>query len=477
MRPCFVLLVVVWAFSAQPIAAQTVTPPTESGYAGVPAPAFGLGARPGTITHFVDNTHIMATDTNNPSGTAARPRRTVPRTLPAGAVVEVRGGPYSPGSLTLTAQGTADRPVYVFGVGKPLFQGNGAGDRLVLAGSFMVVDGFTFDGVKQELYGTSMALRNSIVRNTNTVAVVVMNRGGVLYNNEIHHNGDATATIERDTHGVLVLPGTKDTWILANHVHHNGGDGVQVGNSSGVEPLAEYVYIAGNVLHEDRENGVDIKAARHVFVSTNRIAGYYERSSSAGEAIVVHNNPSYVWILNNWVGASHQGIVCTGAYVYTVMGNVIANVRGGSLSPSNLYSSSGILTYSSNVTFHLNNTISGSDAGISIGGSTRTEVLNNIVTGLTQPTVPIRFSSSTTKAASNVLNNYTGADPGFVDPAKGDFRLKSTAAAPVDGGYTFGLSEAFKNLYSLPLRVDLYGGQRLVGAKIDIGAAEYQTPR
>ena len=475
MRPWIVLLMLVWAPPRTSIA-QTVTPPAQSTYAGVPAPAFGLAPRPQAATHFVDNTHVLATDTNNPSGTAAKPRRTVPKTLPAGAVVEVRGGPYTTGSLTWTSQGTLERPVYVIGIGNPLFQGNGAGDRLVMAGSYMAIDGFAFDGVKHEMVGTWMAIRNSIIRNTNTVGVVVMGDNSVLQNNEIHNNGDPYATIERDTHGVLVLPGADNTWILANHIHHNGGDGVQVGNAAGTEPQAQFVYIAGNFLHEDRENGVDIKAARHVVVSANRIAGYYERSSSAGEAIVVHNNPSYVWILNNAVGASHQGIVCTGAYVYVVMGNVVANVRGGSLSPSNLYSSSGILTYGSNVTFHLNNTIYGSDAGISIGGTATTQVINNIVTGLTQPTVPIRFGSSTTKNASAVLNNYTGSNPGFVDPAKGDFRLK-TSTSLVDGGYAHQFLEAFKYVYNLPLTVDVYGGLRQVGAKLDVGAAEYQIPR
>lgn len=475
MRPWTVLLVFVWAFTARIGTAQTVTPPAPSNYAGIPAPPFGLGARPVATTHYVDNTHLLATDTNNPSGTAARPRRTIPRTLPAGAVVEVRGGPYATGSLTLTSQGTLERPVYVIGIDRPLFQGNGAGDRLVMAGSFMVVDGITFNGVKQELVGSSMTLRNSIVRNTNTVAVVVMGKGSILQNNEIHNNGDPLATVERDTHGVIVMPGAENTWILGNDIHHNGGDAIQVGNAAGTEPLAQYVYIGGNFLHEDRENGIDIKASRHVVVSANRIAGYYERSSSAGEAIVVHNNPSYVWILNNAVGASHQGIVCTGAYIYVVMGNIIANVRGGSLSPSNLYSSSGILTYSSNLTFHLNNTIANSDAGISIGGTSRTDVVNNIVTGLTQPNPPIRFSSSTTRGASTVLNNYSGADPGFVDPSKGDFRLRAPVPL-VDGGYEHQLIEAFRYVYNLALTVDVYGSLRQVG-RIDVGAAEYQVPR
>ena len=471
MRTSIVLLLLVAAAVSGRVRvdAQTAIP----SYPMIPAPPFGLNPRPATPNHFVNNTHIMATDTNNPKGTATKPRRTVPSVLPAGAVVEVRGGPYSTGNLTWTSQGTLQSPVFVFGVGKPLFQGDGAGNRLVMAGTYMAVDGFTFDGVKHDMVGTSMAIRNSIIRNTNTTAVVVMSNGTVLHNNEIHNNGDPTLDTERDTHGVLIVPGARQSWILGNNIHHNGGDAIQVGSQSTTGALAEYVYIAGNYLHEDRENGVDIKAARHVVVSTNNIAGYYARTSSSGEAVVVHNDPSYVWILNNAIAYSHQGVVCTGADVYVVAGNVISNVRGGPLDPSNVYSTSGILTYSCKNTYHVNNTIYQSDAGISIGGATPTEVVNNIVTGLTQPTTPIRFSSNNNRLNSRVTNNYTGSNPGFVDPSRGDFRLKS-ATAVVNGGVTSAIFDGFRQIYGVPYAKDVYSAQRTIGAAIDIGASEYQ---
>jgi parallel beta-helix repeat protein len=478
MKISMVLLLLAGATITARTSAEAQTAPAlnESGYLGVPAPGFGLNTRPLTPTHFVNNTHITATDSGNPTGTAVRPRRTVPTVLPAGAVVEVRGGPYTTGNLTWTSQGTLERPVFVIGVGNPLFQGDGIGHRIVMAGSFMIVDGLTFNGVKFDIVGQAMSLRNSVIRNTNTPAVVVLGNRTVLHNNEIHNNGDPNATTERDTHGVLVVPGAQYTWILGNNIHHNGGDAIQVGSVATTEPVAQYVYIAANYLHEDRENGVDIKMSRHVVVASNRIMGYYPRSSSSGEAIVVHNNPSFVWILNNAVGYASQGIVCTGADVYVVAGNLIANVRGNGLNPNNLYSTSGILTYSSTRTFHVNNTISASDAGISLGGSSPTEVVNNIVTGLTQATVPIRFSSSTTRAASTVSNNYTGANPGFVDPERGDFRVLGSAPI-VDAGMNHFIFAAYRQIYGVSLGSDLYGGQRQIGGAVDIGAAEFQPPR
>src|SRR6185503_909125 len=89
--------------------------------AGIPAPEFGVRERPGGVTHWVDNTNRQATDERNPYGSPSRPRLTVPASLAAGSVVEVRGGPYTmdtPGAQdTWVLAGEPARPVFVRGVG------------------------------------------------------------------------------------------------------------------------------------------------------------------------------------------------------------------------------------------------------------------------------------------------------------------------------------------------------------------------
>jgi Right handed beta helix region len=452
------------------IPSEAATAPT-----GILPPAFGLSETAGAPTHVVDNRHPGATDTNNPKGTPTRPRRTVPTTLPAGAVVQVQGGPYATGLLTWTSMGTQAAPVFVVGIGNPVFVGNGTGDRLRTAGSFMIVDGLTFDGVKHEVIGTAIAIRDCEVRNTDTMGVVVVGNGIVLHKNRIHHNGDANGSTERDTHGVYVMQGTRFTWVLENQIHHNGGDGVQVGQESSDKPWAQYVFIGGNTVHEDRENGVDIKQARDVVVSQNVIYGYVARSSSAGESIVVHNRPERVWILNNVVAAAHQGIVCTGAEGYFVVGNVIVGIRHNPKAPydpASLWGASGILTYGTNVSVHVNNTIWASDAGIGVPTGGRTEVVNNIAGGLTQPTGGIRVASAVQRQGSVVTNNYTGGTPGFLNISAADFRL-APGAAVVDAGASHWVYDAFESVFGIPLDRDLYGSQRITGARLDIGAAEY----
>ena len=81
-------------------------------------PAPGPRARPGSTD--VEVTHAAATDAGNPYGTPARPRRTIPTVLPAGAVVELHGTYDTPHTspATIVAQGTREAPVFIRGVSK-----------------------------------------------------------------------------------------------------------------------------------------------------------------------------------------------------------------------------------------------------------------------------------------------------------------------------------------------------------------------
>lgn len=440
---------------------------------GIPAPLFGLDQMAGTPTHYVNNAHAAATDTNNPNGTPTRPRLTVPTTLPAGAVVQVSGGPYLLNNLTWTSQGTRTRPAIIIGVGRPLFQGDGAASWIRMWGSFLIVDGIVVDGGRVEAAGTATVLRNSEVRNMNSTAVAISGSGSVIYNNHIHHNGDSENPVERDTHGVNVMPATYATYVIDNDIHHNGGDGIQVGSQNAAEPWARYVFIGGNRIYEDRENGIDIKKSRDVVVSQNSISGYQITSSSAGEAIVTHDTPQRIWILNNSVGYSEQGIVSSGAAGYIVAGNAIVNIRHRPslpYDPHSVWGAAGILTYSTTDSIHVNNTIWGSDAGISFANGTSTIMANNIVGARTEATGDLLFGSEAARNASVVANNYSG-NPGFVDPNAWDFRL--LPGAVVEGsGASHTVSQTFQALYGVALNRDLYAAVRSYELRPSIGAAE-----
>src|SRR3569833_2383562 len=84
---------------------------------GIPMPSFGIkeshtmyagqkyaystGIAPyknagnGPYTHYIDNTSPNATDANNPYGTPALPRLSIPQGTPAGRDEKEHGGPYA----------------------------------------------------------------------------------------------------------------------------------------------------------------------------------------------------------------------------------------------------------------------------------------------------------------------------------------------------------------------------------------------
>jgi len=113
----FLLTTVVYA-STVGTASGAWTPPI-----GIPAPAFGINEiapaapNPWTVAtagfYYVDATKTAATDSGNPYGTPAKPRKTIPTQLPAGAVVELHGTYDASHSspATIVAQGTSARHV------------------------------------------------------------------------------------------------------------------------------------------------------------------------------------------------------------------------------------------------------------------------------------------------------------------------------------------------------------------------------
>lgn len=497
MLPVIVLAAVWWppaAAAQRPTTAYTPAP-------GVPAPRFGLDQRAGRPTVFVDSTHPRATDTDNPQGSADLPRRTIPARLPAGAVVEVRGGPYEIARSTWDTPGTEREPIFITGVGDPVIRGR----ELTFNGRYTIVEGFVFDGVPLLMPPATshFALRNSTVRNWSpsghSAAIVPMGSNIVIIGNEIHNNGDPTIDREIDVHGIKSPAGAERIWILGNHIHHNGGDGIQMGNSTSPEPWPRFIYIARNVIHEDRENAIDIKKARDVIISANLAYGYESRSSSAGETIVTHDGAERVWVINNGVGNSRMGIVCTGASGYVVLGNVINNIQhhpnDRQYNPENLFRSAAILTYNTSGSAHANNTIWNSDAGISYaGGAATTAIVNNLIGPLRQAAHHIAIGNSTAARTATVRNNlvvgearirlgggatgcpnrevcFTTDAPGMIDPPR-NVRLQRSSPA-IDAGFDTEIYRAFQQLYGTALATDLWGFPRRQGRSIDIGAAEF----
>ena len=253
------------------VAAQSWEPPL-----GIPAPPFGITqtapASPSPWTssvagfYYVDASAAASTDSGNPYGTPGLPRKTIPTSLPAGSVVELRGlytrSQESPNGIV--ANGTVGSPVFIRGASKtnrPVATGSWQ-----VSGSYLIVENIEFAGtapvkgiVLIRAPAQNIAVRHCEVRGT-------LNGGGlaavsfssarsqniVVYDNYIHDNGDVTVTYDQDVHGIEIGQNQSYVWILDNEMARNSGDGLQA-NSNG---SSHHLFLGRNLVHENKQTGM-----------------------------------------------------------------------------------------------------------------------------------------------------------------------------------------------------------------------------
>ncbi len=175
-------------------------------------------------------------------------------------------------------------------------------------------------------------------------------------NNHIHH----FIKPADDAHGVAVVGPARNIVIRDNDIHHNSGDSIQCQPGSGP---ADGVLVEGNTLHDEGENGVDIKQCLRVTVRDNTLSGFPNTAirptgSSAGEAVVIHASARDIVIQGNAISRAGRGVSVldgsTPAENITVEGNLFQDIR---------------------------NVPAGNGQGIRIEGARTVRVLGNIVEG------------------------------------------------------------------------------------------------
>jgi hypothetical protein len=336
---------------------------------GIPVPPFGiyetvddLYGSAGYYTHYVDNSAACDDGNNAGRGSAAAPRCTIPTSLAAGSVVIVRGGPYTYGNIdwTWTMAGTGSRPVLIRGPSvsaMPVIRDK----KLVLRDcSYLIIENIHFDRCRVSSGGTNtgIAFRHNELRGRDgSNGMEATGQDWVIFDNHIHDAG--TWDPPDDRHGITVGSGSQRVWILDNHMHGNSGDSIQFCHGCSTSP-PRFVYVGGNLLHEDIENGVDIKYASDVVISQNTLFGYRPTdagsTSSDGSAMVLGSDggPDRVWALFNDISDSANGIRNESTGNAWIVGNRIYNVDGFAL---------GLEKESQNLYF-LFNTVYDADVGV-----------------------------------------------------------------------------------------------------------------
>lgn len=477
--------------------------------AGIPTPEFGyLYDTSLDATLYVDNTN-PGCDDDGP-GSAETPYCDLFRghyevTYEAGDVVHILAGPYDyPGDQRLVMNGTQENPVIIRGVDTPLFRGPGSRINFEYDGSYGILENIEFyNHTRHRVLDTGhhLAFHRLEIHNP-TDAIIdfnpVFNVNGshvLISESHIHHNwrdGD------NDAHGIQAGEGSSYVFILFNELHHNSGDSFQ-GCHHCFDAPPHHVFIGGNVMHDDRENAVDLKTIHDVVVSENRMYGYMDSATSGGDAMVVGSNgydeatnmgPRNVWIINNEFTSTARGVRIEGVEDVWLIGNLFHTLDRAIQIDNKQYRD---ITIASNTIWNTGDGIINSNDSCTARSVTLTNNLLGTMTDgrhLDLPpcgnhtlqnnllwqeggtfTARVEGGNCTTAAELNEAALASGTLDG--DPQLDEDGLPAAGAIPIDAGVSLEpLYALFESTFDASIRTDFNGTTRPIGDSEDVGALE-----
>ena len=492
---------------------------------GIPAPDFGIdNIAPATPADWGSDQagfyYVKSGGGNSGNGYPADPRSTIPDPIPAGSVVVIEGTYTTKHEINpLTANGTANQPVYIRGID----DSNHAvlKQKIVMEGSYYIIeyvdgqwDNSSYNG-KLHLSGDHGVVRFGDFRgDTNRcVGGVHLDSGSsyhVLYHNNIHHAGDVNATYDQDCHGTQVSRNINNIWILDNEYSYNSGDGIQINAGSAGNDSIHHIYVGRNESHHNKQTGMWTKQARDIIFSENDIYGHARSDSSGGSGTGFQYGPDYVWFIFNHIHDNEGGIMLasdsggTGTEHF-IIGNEIYNIhKNGAYDVNNSWENAAIGVWGSTNTHIAGNTIWNVDAGInSPRGRGRIDIVNNIIdapsveganhiffyTDLIDSSqvdhnvflnaVKLRLGSSTQIDLAGLQNihnkghnSYAVDSLTFTPSQNGDFIPSSTSAAAQNGDNNVVAYQIFYNRYGIDISKDITGAPRIADGVAEIGAYE-----
>jgi hypothetical protein len=519
----FVAVIALFAFTSAARAASW-TPPI-----GIPTPPFGINevapATPNPWTtstagfYYVDATKAGATDSSNTYGTPAKPRLTIPYTLPAGSVVELHGTYSASHSspATIVAQGTSSRPVFIRGVSptsRPLVRRGWE-----ITGTYLVIENIEFGpmpdlsstgGMAILLPSSHIVVRNNELHGTPTDGGVGLLNWEVpygtpytgpgvidyvvIYNNSIHDNGDVNATYDQDVHGISIGDHVNHSWVVDNQLYRNSGDGIQINAGDGQRATTHHIYVGRNVSHNNKQDGFWVKDSTDVILSQNESYGHRPGNSSQGNCMGAQYAPDWVWFIYNHVHDCEWGIEQASdhfdQYSRTyVIGNVIHNIHNtvSGTDPASAWGPSAVMFAGGTERHVINNTIYDVDSGVNVAAANGSlEVVNNIIANVTQTRASHMLVGFSAVGASTALRNdlffgdprlnwgggqtrptaaqlaswkSLSSDPQFINPAGGDFHLNSSSPA-LGAGEVNAAYAVFQQRYGISIATDIVGTPR-----------------
>ncbi|MFY2559600.1 right-handed parallel beta-helix repeat-containing protein [Corallococcus terminator] len=249
------------------------------------------------------------------SGTEGAPLRTVSRALTLiapGEAIYLKTGTYAERLKLEERGGTEAKRLTVKAApgSSPVVKASGESALVDVRGAYWNVEGLTLDAAGSAAFavlwrGTGAhhgVLRDCVAKNGTAGAGLNVSEKA----HDILIEGNTISNFNRgssDSHGIIVQTTSKNVVVRGNDIHHNSGDAVQcIGPEAGATVSGtpfDNLLVEDNELHENRENGVDVKTCTHVTLRGNIIWGHKATSSSRGEGVVVHLSASDVTLEDN----------------------------------------------------------------------------------------------------------------------------------------------------------------------------------
>jgi hypothetical protein len=250
--------------------------------------------KPGEAIYLASGTYSERLQLEERGGTSARPLtlRAAPNATPvlkggtgsSKAMIDVRGAYWHIEGLTVDVAG--DRALAA------VWRGEGAHHGVLRRGNLK--NGTSGAGVSVSQYASDVLIED----------------------NEIHHFQKAGGG---DSHGIILQTTARNVVARGNDIHHNSGDAVQCIGPEGGATLSgtpfDNLLLEDNELHENRENGVDIKTCSRVVVRGNHIWGHKRSSTSGGEGVVVHMSARDVTLEDNVLRGNGRAVNVGGVRV------------------------------------------------------------------------------------------------------------------------------------------------------------------
>ncbi len=421
----------------------------------------------GFYTHYVDNSHPSATDSNNPYGTADKPRMTFPKdsdVLP-GSVIELHGQIYTINQKILHYCGTAAQPIF--------FRGYSADQRveiargeLILNAQYLICENIKKTGNAEEIpngrEGGSLNVRSfngaqahhvairycetmqtgammavAYAGNFTSVQTILPADNIVFYSNHLNmaHFVPGGQISSTDTCAISLQENSSNIWCIDNLIQNARADAIGGGHDD--KYTCRNVYAGRNVMHTCGENAIDVKEVDTFIATENVMYDFRGWKEGIGGAVVFHYGPKYsprnVWFMNNEIFDCDLGIQVGGSQEYPVhiIGNIVHDIHQLS-DPGNGYA---FTTWNCRQVYLQGNLFFDVDNGVdwrvnNAGGKLFLE--DNIVTGVREGGSHLNISSGT-QADAAVLSGNT-----FYEENRG-IQIKR-------GGQTYQTAEAWNDM-------------------------------